>query len=91
MQPGEYYNKEANIMTDIARFRKAAYTKDLMNSVGTQVLMIFLSLSLSLSFSLSLSLSLSLFLSLSLSLKGMYPSHGIDVKTARECLGTHVS
>ena len=37
-QPGEYYNKEANIMTDIARFRKAAYTKDLLNSVGSQAL-----------------------------------------------------
>jgi hypothetical protein len=36
LQPGEYYNKEANIMDDIARFRKAAYTKDLLRSVGTQ-------------------------------------------------------
>jgi hypothetical protein len=37
-QPGEYYNKESNLMNDVARFRKAAYTKDLLNSVGTQAL-----------------------------------------------------
>ena len=37
-QPGEYYNKEANIMNDVARFRKAAYTKDLLSSVGKKFL-----------------------------------------------------
>lgn len=37
-QTGEYYNKERNIMDDVARFRKSAYTKDLMNSVGMSAL-----------------------------------------------------
>ena len=37
-QTGEYYNREANIMDDVARFRKAAYTKDLLRSVGTEAL-----------------------------------------------------
>ena len=35
-QPGEYYNKEANILNDVARFRNSAYTKDLLRSVGNQ-------------------------------------------------------
>ena len=37
-QTGEYYNREANIMDDVARFRKATYTKDLLRSVGTEAL-----------------------------------------------------
>jgi hypothetical protein len=37
-QPGEYYNKEANILNDVARFRNSAYTKDLLRSVGTEAL-----------------------------------------------------
>ena len=38
MQPGEYYNKEANLNADIRRFRRNAYTKDLMAMAGTQAL-----------------------------------------------------
>ena len=38
MQPGEYYNKEANLNADIRRFRHNAYTKDLMAMAGTQAL-----------------------------------------------------